>query len=401
MREIKGGITAPLGFLAAGMHVGIKKPPLLDLALVASVREGPIAGVFTRNRVAAAPVVLDRRRLQRGTGRAILINSGNANACTGAQGLADAEELAALAAGHLGTDPRGMFVGSTGVIGQPLPMPCIRRGIPTLVKRLRPGGGREAARAILTTDTRTKEVALIARIAGRPVTVGGMAKGSGMIHPDMATMLAYLTTDAVIEQRTLQRALVRAVDPSFNCISVDGDTSTNDSVLCLANGLAGNPVVRAGSAAAAAFQRLLGEACRVLAMQVCRDGEGATKLVQVDVVGARTEAAAKLVAKTVATSTLVKAALFGEDANWGRIMAAIGRSGVPVDPSRIGLSCDGVPIVRAGVGLGRPAERRLARMMQRKEFAVTIDLGLGSARARLWTTDLSDDYLTLNASYRS
>jgi glutamate N-acetyltransferase/amino-acid N-acetyltransferase len=401
MREIKGGITAPLGFLAAGMHVGIKKPPLLDLALVASVREGPIAGVFTRNRVAAAPVLLDRRRLQRGTGCAILINSGNANACTGAQGLANAEELAALAAGHLGTDPRAVFVGSTGVIGQPLPMPCIRRGIPALVKRLRPGGGREAARAILTTDTRTKEVAFSARIAGRPVTVGGMAKGSGMIHPDMATMLAYLTTDVAIEQRILQRALVGAVDPSFNCISVDGDTSTNDSVLCLANGMAGNPVVRAGSAAAAAFQRLLDQACRVLAMQVCRDGEGATKLVQVDVVGARTQAAAKLVAKTVATSTLVKAALFGEDANWGRIMAAIGRSGVPVDPARIGLSCDDVPIVKAGVGLGRSAERRLARIMQRREFAVTIDLGQGSARARLWTTDLSYDYLKINASYRS
>lgn len=401
MRESTGGITAPLGFLAAGMHVGIKKSPLPDLALVASVREGPIAGVFTRNRVAAAPVMLDRRRLRRGTGRAILINSGNANACTGARGLADAEELAALTAGLLGTDPRAVFVGSTGVIGQPLPMPCIRRGIPALVKRLRRGGGREAARAILTTDTRTKEVALSARIGGCLVTVGGMAKGSGMIHPDMATMLAYLTTDVAVERRTLQRALVAAVAPSFNCISVDGDTSTNDSVLCLANGMAGNPVVRAGSVSAAAFQRLLDEACRVLAMQVCRDGEGATKLVQVDVVGAQTEAGARLVARTVATSMLVKAALFGEDANWGRIMAAIGRAGVPVDPSRIELWCDGTPIVKAGVGLGRSAERRLGRIMRRREFAVTIDLAQGSGRARLWTTDLSYDYLRLNAAYRS
>lgn len=401
MREIKGGVTAPLGFLAAGMHVGIKKPPLLDLALVASVREGPIAGVFTTNRVAAAPVLLGRRRLRRGTGRAVLVNSGNANACTGARGLADAEELAALAAGHLRADPRGVFVGSTGIIGQPLPMPCLRRGIPALVKRLRREGGREAARAILTTDTRTKEVALSAQIGGRLVTVGGMAKGSGMIHPDMATMLAYLTTDVAIEQRSLQRALVAAVNPSFNCISVDGDTSTNDSVLCLANGMAGNPVVRAGSAPAAAFQRLLGEACRSLALQVCRDGEGATKLVQVEVVGARTRTAARLVAKTVATSTLVKAALFGEDANWGRMMAAIGRSGVPVDPMKIGLSCEGIPIVKAGVGLGLSAERRLARIMRRREFAVTIDLGQGSERATLWTTDLSVDYLRLNASYRS
>ncbi len=401
MREISGGITAPLGFLAAGLHVGIKKPPLLDLALVVSVREGPIAGVFTRNRVAAAPVLLDRRHLQHGTGRAVIVNSGNANACTGARGFADAEEMAVLTAAQLGTDPGTVFVGSTGVIGQPLPMRYIRRGIPTLVKQLKRRGGREAARAILTTDTRTKEVAVRARIAGRVVTVGGMAKGSGMIHPDMATMLAYLTTDAAIEQRTLQRALVAAVNPSFNCISVDGDTSTNDTVLCLANGMARVPVLRAGSAACAVFQRLLDHACRSLAMQVCRDGEGATKIVEVNVAGARTRADAKQVARVVATSSLVKTALFGEDANWGRIMAAIGRSGVPVDPNKIGLTFEGIPIVKAGVGLGTSAEHRLARIVRRKEFALTVDLGQGSATSRLWTTDLSYDYVKINASYHS
>src|SRR5207249_3431071 len=233
MKEIRGGITAPLGFLAAGIHAGIKKASVPDLALVVSLQEGSIAGVFTKNRVAAAPVLLDRLHLRHGIGRAIIINSGNANACTGARGLTDAKEMAGLVARRVGTAPRSVFVGSTGVIGQPLPMACLRRGIPTLVKRLRRSGGAEAARAILTTDTKAKQIAVRTRIAGRLVSVGGMAKGSGMIHPDMATMLAYLATDVAIEQRTLQRALLAAVARSFNCISIDGDTSTNDTVRCL------------------------------------------------------------------------------------------------------------------------------------------------------------------------
>ncbi len=401
MKEIRGGITAPLGFLAAGIHAGIKKASVPDLALVVSVQEGPIAGVFTKNRVAAAPVLLDRLHLRRGIGRAIIMNSGNANACTGARGLTDAEEMAGLVAGRVGTAPHCVFVGSTGVIGQPLPMACIRRVVPTLVKRLRRGGGAEAARAILTTDTRAKQVAVRTRIAGRIVTVGGMAKGSGMIHPDMATMLAYLTTDAAIKQRTLQQALLAAIARSFNCISIDGDTSTNDTVLCLANGMAGTPVLRAGSPEFALFQRLMDHACLSLAMQICRDGEGVTKVVEVMITGARTQAHARLVAKTVATSNLVKTALFGEDANWGRIMAAIGRSGVPVDPNRINLTFDGIPIVKDGTSLGPMAERRIARIVRRKEFTVTADLGQGQATARLWTTDLSYEYVKINATYRS
>ena len=401
MKEIRGGITAPLGFLAAGIHAGIKKASVLDLALVASVQEGTIAGVFTKNRVAAAPVLLDRLHLRRGIGRAIIINSGNANACTGARGLADAEEMADLVARRMGTGSHTVFVGSTGVIGQPLPMACIRRGIPTLIKRLRRGGGAEAAQAILTTDKKTKQVAVRARIAGHMVTVGGMAKGSGMIHPDMATMLAYLTTDVAIEQRALQQALIAAVARSFNCISVDGDTSTNDTVLCLANGIAGTPVLRAGSPAFAVFQRLLDGACLSLAMQICRDGEGVTKVVQVMITGARTQADARQVAKAVATSNLVKTALFGEDANWGRIMAAIGRSGVRMDPNRIYLAFDGVPIVKDGSGRGSLAERKIAKIVRRKEFTITADLGQGRATTRLWTTDLSDEYVRINATYRS
>ena len=398
---MRGGVTAPAGFLAAGIHCGIKKNRLLDLSLVTSTAPGPIAGVFTTNRLPAAPVQLDRLHLQRGIGQAILVNSGNANACTGAQGLADAEEMAFLVAQRLNIEYCSVFVGSTGVIGQLLPMDRIRRGVPALIARARRAGGREAARAILTTDLTTKEVAVSGRIGGRPVTVGGMAKGSGMIHPDMATMLAYITTDAVIDRRTLQGALTAAVSTTFNCISVDGDMSTNDTVLCLANGLAGNAVVRTGSPEAEAFQTLLYHVCTTLAMRICRDGEGVTKVVQIVVRGAKTEADAKQVAKTIGTSCLVKTALFGEDANWGRIVAAIGRAGVAIDPDRLHLAFDGAPIVKDGTGLGPSAERAISRIVRRKEFSIAVDLGLGEAVARLWTTDLSYDYVKINASYRS
>ena len=401
MKQIRGGVTAPLGFLASGMPAGIKKYSLLDLALIASAEPGPVAGVFTTNQVTAAPVQLDRLHLEGGIGRAIIVNSGNANAFNGAQGLTDAEEMATLIARRLGADVRTVFVGSTGVISQPLPMTGIRRAIPELVSRLRRSGGREAARAILTTDSKIKEAAVAASIGGKMVTVGGMAKGSGMIHPDMATMLAYLTTDAVIDRKTLQAALTAAVNASFNCISVDGDTSTNDTVLCLSNGRAGNRVIRSGSAEALLFQRLLDHVCLQLALKVCRDGEGATKVVKLIVQGARTVSDAKQVAKTIGTSSLVKTAFFGEDANWGRIIAAIGRAGVPIDPDRIRLTFDGVAVVQDGRGIGGWAEGRVSRIMRQKEFSITVDLGHGQATAWLWTTDLSYEYIKINASYRS
>jgi glutamate N-acetyltransferase/amino-acid N-acetyltransferase len=253
----------------------------------------------------------------------------------------------------------------------------------------------------MTTDLKVKEVAIQADIAGQVVTVGGMAKGSGMIHPDMATMLAYLTTDAAISQPTLQRALTAAVASSFNSISVDGDTSTNDTVLCLANGLAGNRLIREGSPELATFRALLDDACRDLALQVCRDGEGVTKVVELCVQGARTQAEAKLVARTIATSCLVKTALFGEDANWGRIMAAIGRSGASIAPRKIGLAYEGIPIVKNGASLGPSAERRIARVVRRQEFTITVNLGQGPHSTRLWMTDLSYDYVKINASYRT
>lgn len=398
---VHGGVTAPIGFLAAGVHAGIKPAPHLDLALIVSEREGPIAGLFTTNRVPAAPVVLDRLHLRRGLGRGIVVNSGNANACTGKAGLGHAVETAALVANGLGAPLRSVFVGSTGVIGQPLPMGAIRRGIPRLIRRLRRAGSGEAARAILTTDRRVKETAMRTQVGGRLVTVGGMAKGAGMVHPDMATMLAYVTTDAAISRAALQQALRAATRESFNCITIDGDTSTNDTVLCLANGMASNRPLKLGSAAYRVFQRMLTAVCCSLALQICRDGEGVTKVVQVVVTGARTNADAARVAQTVATSTLVKTALFGEDANWGRIVAAAGRSGVFVDPARLSLRFEGVPILRGGVSLGKAAERKLSAIVRRKEFSITLDLRLGAGRARVWTTDLSYDYVRINASYRT
>jgi len=371
------------------------------MALITSAVEGPIAGVFTTNRLPAAPVILDRLHLRRKVGRAILINSGNANACTGLQGLRDAEETAQRVANQLGCPRHAVYVGSTGIIGPALPMPFIRKGIPLLMQRVRRSGDREAAQAILTTDTKVKEVTLKACIGGQTIRIGGMAKGSGMIHPDMATMLAYLTTDIAIDQKVLQTSLQQAVHQTFNCISVDGDTSTNDTVLCLANGLAGNQVIRSRSSELDQFQELLEKACRSLAMQICRDGEGATKFVEIQVHGAKNHAEAKQVANTVATSLLVKTALFGEDPNWGRVIAAVGRAGPSMRADTIHLSFNEIVAVKNGEGCCASIERRIHRIMRRKTFTMTITVGKGKGSATVWTTDLSNDYVNINASYRS
>ncbi|MDF0672730.1 MAG: bifunctional glutamate N-acetyltransferase/amino-acid acetyltransferase ArgJ [Nitrospira sp.] len=401
MRPRHIGITAPLGFQAAGIHCGIKKPDLLDLALCVSDASGPIAGVFTKNRVVAAPVLLDRQHLRSRRGRAIIVNSGNANACTGEQGLAAAKAMARAVAEQLSLPVHQVFVGSTGVIGRVLPIDRITAAVPTLIAHLSIPGGDQAAHAILTTDLRPKTVARQAKIGGRVVTIGGMAKGSGMIHPNMATMLAYLTTDAAIAPAALQSALKSAVDQSFNCITVDGDTSTNDTVLCLANGLARNRPIQQCTKPYRDFERLLTDAAQELALMICRDGEGVTKVVAIRVHEAATMTAAKRVAGTIATSNLVKTALFGEDANWGRVMAAIGRSGVAIDPDRVTVRFDDIVMVRRGVGMGPEAEQKIAPVFKQKEFTVTVQLGQGQAHAHMWTTDLSYDYVRINASYRS
>ncbi|MGZ8380137.1 MAG: bifunctional glutamate N-acetyltransferase/amino-acid acetyltransferase ArgJ [Nitrospira sp.] len=401
MKSKNLGITAPLGFQAAGIHCGIKKPGLLDLALCVSDVSGPIAGVFTKNRVAAAPVLLDRRHLRSHLGRAIIVNSGNANACTGDQGLVAAKTMATAVAQQLSIPVHHVFVGSTGVIGRMLPIDRITTSVPTLIARLSIAGGAQAARAILTTDLKPKTVTVQGRIGGRVVTIGGMAKGSGMIHPNMATMLAYLTTDAAITPAALQQVLKSATNQSFNCITVDGDTSTNDTVLCLANGLAKNRLIERDTKSYRDFERLLTDAAQELALMICRDGEGVTKVVTIRVQGASTTAAAKRVADTIATSNLVKTALFGEDANWGRIIAAIGRSGVAIDPNKVSVRFNDIVMVQRGVGTGLEAERKIAQVFKQKEFTITVQLGQGQAHAHMWTTDLSYDYVRINASYRS
>ena len=400
-RRLNSGITAPKGFLAAGIHSGIKQTKQLDLALVSSEFPGPIAGVFTKNTIPAAPVILDRHHLKKGVGQAVIINSGNANAFTGTDGLKHAREMAHLVAGQLGIPKHRVFVGSTGVIGAPLPIAALRKGIPTLASRLRKSGHRDAAQAIMTTDTRPKAIAVQQRIGGKLVTIGGMAKGSGMIHPDMATMLAYLTTDAVIDQKTLQKTLQMVVDQTFNCISVDGETSTNDTVLCMANGMAGNRTIRPAVSACEQFQKLLHEACHYLAMEVCRDGEGATKTIEIQITEAASHKAARQLAHTLATSPLVKTAIFGADPNWGRIIAALGRAGYPLRPDRIVIAFNHLTIVKDGQGLGPRIERQIQKIMQRPSFTIAVSLGMGTGTATQWTTDLTYDYVKINASYRS
>lgn len=360
-----------------------------------------MAGVFTSNKIPAAPVILDRLHLKTRRGRAIIINSGNANACTGHQGLHDAEEMARLVANRLQVDATSVFVGSTGVIGPKLPMHAIRQSIPLLMQNLKKSGHRDAARAIMTTDTTIKEIAVQTQIGKQRVKIGGMAKGSGMIHPDMATMLAYVTTDVVIHPTTLQTFLQKSVDRSFNAISVDGETSTNDTVLCLANGLANNSMIDGSSTGAKKFLDALNDLCDSLARKICQDGEGATKIVELVVGGARNHREAKIIANTLATSPLIKTALFGEDPNWGRFIAAIGRSSVPIQPHHIGLSFGGIPIVRNGEEVLPSTERQIQRVMRRKHYTITVKVGNGKGWAKIWTTDFSYDYVKINASYRS
>ncbi len=399
IKKIKGGVTAPIGFLAAGIHAGLKASPLLDLALLTSTHPGVMAGVFTQNRIMAAPVLLGRRQLKKHSGQAIIVNSGNANALTGPQGITDAMEMRKLVSTALRLPAHSVFVGSTGVISRPLPMPTIRQAISPLIQLLSRSGHTQAAQAIMTTDTKHKEIACHAKIGRRVLTIGGMAKGSGMIHPHMATMLAYLTTDALIAPRALQAALTQAVNETFNCISVDGDTSTNDTVLCLANGRAGNPTIQMGTPQWEKFYALLYEACLSLSLQICRDGEGATKIVEIIVRGTKTNHEAKKIAQTIATSLLVKTALFGEDPNWGRIVAAAGRAGVNFNPSKLSLQFDATRVVDNGQVVRGQTARQAQRIMRKKQYVMTLSLGNRPGYARLWTTDLSYDYVTINASY--
>jgi glutamate N-acetyltransferase / amino-acid N-acetyltransferase len=397
----RGGLSAVRGVRAAGVACGLKKNGGPDLALVVSDRPATVAATFTQNRVQAAPVQVSKRHLRGGRFSAIVLNSGNANACTGRPGLRDAEATASEVARALGRPVTEVFVASTGVIGRRLDMEAVREGVRAAARALAPKGGGKAARAILTTDTAVKEAAFRFAAGTRPVTVAGMAKGSGMIAPHMATMLAVVGTDAAVDGRTLQRLLRESVAQSFNCITVDGDTSTNDMVLCFATGASGAPRLARGTPTFDTFRRALLQVCLALATMIARDGEGATKLAEVRIRGARSAREARLAAEAVATSPLVKTTLFGEDINWGRIVAAVGRSGARFDPERVDLHVDELPVVRRGVSVGPRAEAAANRRLRRREFALIASLHAGRAEARLWTTDLSEAYVRINAGYRT
>ena len=385
------------GFKAGGIACGVKKGRTRDLALIVSETPASVAGVFTQNRVKAAPLLLSMERIGGERCDAVIINSGNANACTGRRGMRDAKRMAESAAKALRCDPAHVLVASTGVIGEPLPVERITDGTPRLAARVRPTGWREAAEAIMTTDTFPKLACKEGKVGGVPVRLLGVAKGSGMIAPDMATMLAFIVTDAAIGSRPLQSVLHRAVQHTFNRITVDGETSTNDMVLLLANGAAG--AMKVDDAALRAFAVMVEGLCEELASLIVRDGEGATKVVTIRVKGAKTEKDAEKAGKRIANSLLVKTAFFGEDVNWGRIMSALGSAGVEMDPERVALSLDGVPLVRAGKATGKESEA--ARVIKRDEMKLTVDLKAGKGEATVQTTDLTYDYVKINASYRS
>ena len=389
------------GFLFSGISAGIKKDGKRDLGLIYSEIPAQVAGLFTTNAVKAAPVQLDRERIKRGLCQAIVVNSGNANACTGIQGLRDAKRVSSLVAKRLETDERLVFPSSTGVIGSRLPMKKIEKGIPRLIDQLSSEGWTKAVEAMMTTDTFPKIEVATCRIKGKQVKLCGMVKGAGMIRPDLATMLSFLVTDACIKAPLLQRMLEKAAEASYNRITIDGETSTNDTVLLLANGKAGHPYLSRTDREAEAFQSMLSKVCRSLAESVVKDGEGATKVIEILVRGARNIKEAKQAAYAVAHSPLVKTAFFGEDANWGRILCALGYSGVPIDPNKIDLFFDKAPIVKKGMGVGPRLEEKAGQILKKRSFKVTADLHQGKSQFSVLTTDLSLDYVKINASYRS
>jgi glutamate N-acetyltransferase / amino-acid N-acetyltransferase len=388
------------GFQAAGIAAGIKKHGGLDLALIAADRPVAAAGVFTQNRVKAAPVLLCQRRLRPGQAQAILINSGNANACNGPRGQEDARDLTRESARLLSIPEATVLPASTGVIGQPLPVDLIKGALPQLTARLRPDGLAEVAEAIMTTDTRPKTAFVREKLWGQPITLAGLAKGAGMIHPDMATLLAFVCTDAAISAPVLKQLLKLAVNRSFNRISIDGDTSTNDTLLLLASGMAGHPPVT-DLAAAAPFGKLLDRLLADLALQIVADGEGVSRVFRVVIEGAASPREARQAAATVATSPLVKTAMAGADVNWGRIMAALGRSGARFDPEQVSIAFGPHLVAANGQGRGDAAEAAARELILAGPFTVTINLAAGDFQDFYDTCDLTEDYIRINASYRS
>jgi len=396
---LDGGITAVPGILASGVAAGIKPSGKKDLALVYSSAPARAAAVFTSNQVKGAPVIVSMEHARGGVAQAIVASSGCANVCTGEQGVRDAREMTRLVGELLRISPQHVLIAATGVIGVPLPMEKIRAALPKLVKALSPQGGRSANESILTTDTRTKEAAARVDVNGRSVTIGGMAKGVGMIEPHLATMLCFIATDAVVSREALNTVTRRAVDRSFNRATVDGDQSTSDTVAVLANGLAENTALTEAGRGLRQFARGLEAVMGRLARMLVQDGEGATKLVTITVCGAATRKDALAAARSIANSSLVKTAINGQDPNWGRLMMALGKSSARVDASRVSISFEEERLVEGGVM--RPGVRieRLREIMGRSEYTITVDLGLGRGEETVWTCDLSEEYVRINAKY--
>jgi len=393
-------VTTPKGFLAGTARCGLKKAGD-DLAIIFSERPAVAAAVFTQNLVQAAPVLVSREHLRFKTHRAIVVNSGGANACTGEIGLNDARVTAQMVAEYFNCDDREVLVASTGVIGVQLDMDKITSGVREATGRLSRGAWGHVAEAIMTTDTKPKRAGRSSRLGGAAVKIAGVAKGAGMIHPDMATLLAFVTTDAAISKAALYAALKRAVNQSFNRVSVDGDTSTNDMLAVLANGAAGNePITKPEGADFELFTKTLTEVCRDLAIQIARDGEGARKLITIRIRRAPSERAAAKIAATIATSPLVKTAIAGADANWGRILAAAGRSGVKFDISKVEIKLGDLAVARHGMGLPF-SEARALEILKREEVTITFDMRQGEAEVTEWTCDMTEDYVHINADYRS
>ncbi len=399
MEKMDGGVCAAAGFLAGSLKAGIKRvfSEKDDLAVVLSESPCVAAGVFTQNRVQAAPVLISKKNLGSGCHRGVVLNSGNANACTGEQGLADAEEMCRLAAEKFGGSQENYLVCSTGRIGVPMPMEKVRDGFDGLPERLSCEGNREAAVAIMTSDTHPKEAAFSFSLGGKQVKVGGMAKGAGMINPNMATMLCVITTDAELDGKLAQQILADVVERTFNRITIDGDMSTNDTVLLLGNGKSGVKIMEDDAEATGAFTEVVERVCSDLARMIVGDGEGTTKIVEIDLRGASSLADAKKAAEAVANSVLLKCAWAGQDPNWGRIVDALGYSGADFDPSAIDIFYDELHLVKGGQ-LGPADPKKVKQVAEKQEFTITIDLGGGDATYRVLSSDLTEEYVRLNLS---
>lgn len=389
----------PKGFLFSTAEAAIKKPGRKDLALIYSEVEANIAGTFTTNKIKAAPVKLDIKKIRSGRGRAILINSGNANACTGKKGIQDAVDTARLVANGLNIKPSLVYVCSTGVIGTPMPMERIRPKIAEIINNLGMSTIEDVAAAIITTDTFPKIVKKKVKIGGKLGSVAGICKGAGMICPDMATLLCFIMTDAAVDQKTLDRVLNDAVKSSFNRITIDGDRSTNDTVLIMANGMIGNPLITEKSESYIAFKKALHEVTLDLSKLIVKDGEGATKFIEIEVKGARSEADAEKAAFVVANSNLVKTAIYGNDANWGRIMAALGYSDIALKEEKIDIYFGKVKVASKGLTTGK--DKEASEVLKGEDVKIVIDLHLGGSSIKVLTCDLTEEYIRVNAAYRT